>query len=398
MESSGYRDFLWAIDLNRRSLELIGLWPNMDGVVKRRFGPDIRASFAFIMIVFILGIPLVHAFMRVWGDMILMIDNLRLTLPIFSILLKFVIMRQKQSVLLSVINMMKEDWMTLTQVAERDVMMKRVRISRLIIICSYVLMVFTLIMITIFPYFGLSFRHLTNLTDRNKPLILQTYYCYDTDKSPQFELTYFTQVVGLFMAVVMYASIDSFLGLVIFHVCGQLENFRGRLVNLDADNEFKKALSYNVETHVRLIRYVDIVEDIFNLMMLTSMVHFSFLFCVFGFVLIVMINNEKINAASFSRIYYIIVIIIILFAQMFFYCYGAELITEQSEAVYHSVYDLEWYNWESKQARNLILLMIRIQKPFRITAGKIVPLTMTTFCNLLKTSASYMSVLLAIQN
>ncbi|EFN61943.1 hypothetical protein EAG_13531, partial [Camponotus floridanus] len=62
---------------------------------------------------------------------------------------------------------------------------------------------------------------------------LQTYYCYDTDKSPQFELTYFTQVVGLFMAVVMYASIDSFLGLVIFHVCGQLENFRGRLVNLD---------------------------------------------------------------------------------------------------------------------------------------------------------------------
>ncbi|EFN70670.1 hypothetical protein EAG_03859, partial [Camponotus floridanus] len=51
------------------------------------------------------------------------------------------------------------------------------------------------------------------------------------------------------------------------------------------------------------------------------------------------------------------------------------------EAVYHAVYDLEWYNWESKQARNLILLMIRVQQPFRITAGKIVPLTMATFCS-----------------
>ncbi|XP_025264807.1 odorant receptor 43a [Camponotus floridanus] len=398
IESSGYRDFLWAIDLNRQSLELIGLWPNMDGVVKRRFGPDIRASFTFIMIAFILGIPLVHAFMRVWGDMTLMIDNLRLTLPMLTILLKFVIMRQKQSVLLSVINMMKEDWMTLKQVTERDVMMKRVRISRLIVICAYVLTVFTFIMMIIFPYFGLSFRHLTNLTDRNKPLILQTYYCYDTDKSPQFELTYLTQVIGMFLAIIIYISIDSFLGLVIFHICGQLENFRRRLVNLDANHEFKEALSYNIETHVRLIRYIDIVEDIFNLMMLASMTYFSFLFCISGFVLIVMINNEKINAASFSRIYYVIVIIIILFAQMFLYCYGAELITEQSEAVYRTVYDLQWYNWESKQARNLILLMIQIQEPFRITAGKIVPLTMTTFCNLLKTSASYMSVLLAIQN
>jgi len=51
------------------------------------------------------------------------------------------------------------------------------------------------------------------------------------------------------------------------------------------------------------------------------------------------------------------------------------------EAVYHAVYDIEWYNWESKQARNLILLMVRVQQSFRITAGKIVPLTMATFCS-----------------
>ncbi|EFN70668.1 hypothetical protein EAG_03857, partial [Camponotus floridanus] len=51
------------------------------------------------------------------------------------------------------------------------------------------------------------------------------------------------------------------------------------------------------------------------------------------------------------------------------------------EAIYRTVYDLKWYKWEPKQARNLILLMIQTQKPFCITAGKIFPLTMTTFCN-----------------
>ncbi|EFN70671.1 hypothetical protein EAG_03860, partial [Camponotus floridanus] len=83
---------------------------------------------------------------------------------------------------------------------------------------------------------------------------LQSYYFYDTDKSPQFELTYLTQVIGMFLAVVIYTSVDSFLGLVIFHICGQLENFRSRLISLDAGNEFNKTLSNNVVTHLRLIR------------------------------------------------------------------------------------------------------------------------------------------------
>lgn len=51
------------------------------------------------------------------------------------------------------------------------------------------------------------------------------------------------------------------------------------------------------------------------------------------------------------------------------------------EAVFRAIYDLKWYKLESKKAKNLILLMIRANEPFRITAGKVIPLTMTTFCN-----------------
>ena len=91
------KDFVWAIELNRLSLELIGLWPKTDGVAQRRLGSDIRMGFAFIMIGFVSGIPFVHALMRVWGDMALMIDNLRVTLPMLTILLELVIMRWKQT-------------------------------------------------------------------------------------------------------------------------------------------------------------------------------------------------------------------------------------------------------------------------------------------------------------
>lgn len=52
------------------------------------------------------------------------------------------------------------------------------------------------------------------------------------------------------------------------------------------------------------------------------------------------------------------------------------------EEVYRAICDLEWYKWKSTQARNLILLMVQIQEPFRVTAGKILPLSMAIFCSI----------------
>jgi len=51
------------------------------------------------------------------------------------------------------------------------------------------------------------------------------------------------------------------------------------------------------------------------------------------------------------------------------------------EEVYRAMCDLEWYRLEPRKARSLVPLMIRARQPFRITAGKIFPLTMTTFCS-----------------
>lgn len=154
-----------------------------------------------------------------------------------------------------IIKMMAEDWMALKLNTERDVMIKRARTARLIVICGYVLMLLAFVAIIIFPGFGVSFRHLTNITDRNKPLPLQTYYFYDTDKSPQFELTYIIQAMTIFLAAVTYTSVDAFLGLTVLHICGQLENFRCRLVSLVSCKDFNSALRNNVIAHLRLIRF-----------------------------------------------------------------------------------------------------------------------------------------------
>lgn len=161
--------------------------------------------------------------------------------------------------ILSIVNMMAEDWTKLKTVKERDVMIGRAQTARAIVISGYVLMVLAFVVVAVLPYFGLLLtRHLTNFTDPGKPLPLQTYYFYDTDPSPQFELTYVIQAITIFLAAVTYTSVDAFLGLTILHFCGQLENFKGRITILASCQNFIRILRNNVVNHLRLIRYLQI--------------------------------------------------------------------------------------------------------------------------------------------
>ncbi|XP_011861747.1 PREDICTED: odorant receptor 43a-like [Vollenhovia emeryi] len=394
-ESLGYKDFVWAVELHRLGLELVGLWPLADEVSRKKLVTNVRVGFTFITVILVSGVPLVCALIRVWGDMVLMIDNLRITLPLIVVSFKFVIIRWKRKVLLSIVNMMAEDWIAVKLNTERDVMLKQARSARLLMLFGYVLMISAFIMLMIFPCFGIQIRHITNLTDRNKPLPLQAYYFYDTDKSPQFELTFLTQAIAITLAGIIYTSVDAFLALVVFHICGQLENLRHRLVNLIVCKNFNQALKNSIMYHLRLIRFVNNIESTFSLMIFGLVLYFCIVFCLVGFLLLTVISDERTNDASFLQVCYMAVAVMILLTHTFLYCGAGELITGQCEAIYRVLCDLEWYKLESRKARCLILLLLRTSEPFRITAGKIVPLTMASFCSLLKTSAGYISFLLA---
>ncbi|XP_067206066.1 odorant receptor 22c-like [Linepithema humile] len=394
-ERSNYKDFEWSIKLNRFGLYLSGLWPENHEKDKNIFVSKIYVSIVFILINFVCTVPLICSLVQVWGDMILMIDNLQLTLSIIVASLKLVIIRWKRSTLSLIVNMMVEDWMYLRVDAERNVMMKRAQVARLIAICGYLITTFGLLTTIVLPLFGLQYRFLTNITDSGKVLPLQAYYFYDTDKSPQFEFTLVAQAVSMFLILVIYTSVDAFFGLTIFYMCGQLENFRYRLLHLTSYNDFDNALRYNIETHLRLIRFADNIEDVFTLLVLILLFYFSIVFCTFCFLMVTLITSDELNDTSFSRMGFTALAITHLFGHTFLYCGGGELVANECKAVYRVMCDLEWYKLEPRKSRALILIMIRTSEPFRITAGKIVPLSLATFSSLLKTSVGYISFLLA---
>lgn len=151
------------------------------------------------------------------------------------------------------ITMIAHDWIKLKSSDERDVMIHYAQIARLIIAFSYFVMISSLIILIIASAFGYTLRHV--ITD-SRPLPLQAYYIYNTSVSPQFEITFFIQCISLMMIALSYTSIDTFFGLLIFHICGQFENLTKRLCRMRKSKDFTAALRINIVDHIRLIRFI----------------------------------------------------------------------------------------------------------------------------------------------
>ncbi|XP_050445050.1 odorant receptor 43a-like [Cataglyphis hispanica] len=389
----GYADLEWAIGINRFTLEMTGLWPDEKLSRRQKFLANLRAFIIFITLIFVQIIPSIFSLMRVWGDMVAIIDNLQITLPFSICATKIIIMWLRKKDLESIVSMLVTDWIKTKTEEERDIMIRKARIARTLIIFGCIMMILAIFILIIPPCFGYYMRYLTNITDPGKPLLLQTYYLRDMSVSPYFEIAFVAQAMAIILGAFTYTGIDNFLGLLVFHICAQMEILRNRLLNINGFKNFNVGLSMSVRNHIRLIRSVDIIDKTFNLMLLALLVYFGILFCLQGFLIISMIDDG--GNVSFVRICWLVSVLINTFVHMCVYCVVGEILIEKCEGICYAAYEYAWYTLKPNEARSLMLIMIRAERPLYITAGKIFPMTLSLFCSLIKTSAGYISVLLA---
>ncbi|XP_072752165.1 odorant receptor 43a-like [Anoplolepis gracilipes] len=390
--SSVYADYEWAIKLNRTCLKMLGLWPKNNETKWEKLMTNGRVIVLLNIGIWFCIIPTVHSLLKIWGDIMSMIDNLNYTLPLTMAMIKFFIMWHKKKDILPLLNMIKYDWLKPKTVQERNVMINRARLACNFTIFGYFIMLLALVLPSTLPIFGSSLRYLTNKTDPGRLMPIQTYYIYDQDKSPLYEITYALQTISMSLFAAVYTGTDCFLSLLVFHVCGQLENLKARVINLDKFNNFDSVLSRNIQDHIRLIRSINTIDDIFTLMLLGALFYFGLLFAIYGFLFGTAMTQH--GDISTLRLTFIMTSFVNIFAHTCLYCIVGEILVTRCEGVYEAVCELKWYTLGSKKAKNLLMIMI-CAKPLYLTAGKVFPMTMATFCNLLKTSGGYISVLLA---
>ncbi|EFN89570.1 hypothetical protein EAI_06451, partial [Harpegnathos saltator] len=152
------------------------------------------------------------------------------------------------------LKMIADDWLKIKTNKELNTMIKNAQNARAIIMFGYFLMVVGFTLLAILPCFGKSMRYITNITDPDKILPLQTYYLYDKNQSPYFEFTFAAQCLIILIAGASYSGVDNLLGLLIFHLCGQIENLKERLINI-RHKTFNNGIAFIVKDHIRLIKF-----------------------------------------------------------------------------------------------------------------------------------------------
>ncbi|XP_011861198.1 PREDICTED: odorant receptor 43a-like [Vollenhovia emeryi] len=376
-----YQDFEWAVKLNRLTLDFIGLWPKTAQSPRQKLMCNFRVFIVLLGVMFGIVIPSIHSLIRISGDLMLMIDNLEFTLPAISCTIRIGIFWWKKEAIIPIMNMIAEDWAKSTNVQDRKIMIRHAQNARIIIICAYCIMGLAFFFSIVLPTFGISIRLTPNITDPGRPMPLQSYYIYDVTKRPQYELTFISQAIGIVLAIMSYSGIDNFLGLLIFHICGQMDILKNRLTYLDKYINSHIILKSCVTKHINLLRAIEIIEDTYNITLLALFVYFAIHFAFLGFRIINIF--DEVNDLSLTNLVFFVSMIFNIFGHMCVYCALGEFLVAKCDAMYYGAYSNEWYSVDPKLARNLLFLFMRGAKPIYLTAGKMFPITMATFCNLI---------------
>ncbi|XP_076621272.1 odorant receptor 4-like [Colletes latitarsis] len=388
----------FAMGWNRFNLTLLGVWPEPKKT-SRRISTFIFWSTCFVTFTFIC-VPQTANLILKSTSLDEVIENLSINVPIAFALVKQIVLRYHKNALTLLVSQIFEDWSEPIPDQERLTMLKNARISRMIsIVCS------TLTYLMLFAFISLQiWSNMQNTSEADLGGLLHpATFPYDTKKSPNFEITWLGQLMGTALTAICYSCFDTFLAVLVLHLCGQLSVLRNaleNLVNATSENDFMKfrdRLGLIVNRHNQLFRFAVVVEDCFNLTLLIQTLICTAMFCLTGYRMITSVDQEEEDVPIVGLIFFVIHVIYTML-HLFIYCYVGETLLGQSTGIGQSVYDCNWYALPPKKAVLLVIIIGRARIGFQITAGKFSPFSLELFNAILKTSAGYLSVLLAMKD
>lgn len=80
-------------------------------------------------------------------------------------------------------------------------------------------------------------------------------------------------------------------------------------------------------------------------------------------------------------------------AQIFIYCYAGDKLSSKVKNSCLAVYSCSWYNFSINTRKDIVYIMLRVNKEFHLTAGKFYYMNLPNFTNIVKTMVSFFSVM-----
>ncbi|XP_011875306.1 PREDICTED: odorant receptor 13a-like [Vollenhovia emeryi] len=198
-------------------------------------------------------------------------------------------------------------------------------------------------------------------------------------------------VDGLYCTLIQHAcGMFSIVGHVLEEI-GKNNDAKSRLtLNKIENNDYKKALNC-LRRHLQVIEFAELIESTFTNVFLISVNLNMIGGSVTGIQMVMNLNKGVREAAAPMAIY------IAQLVHIFLQFWQAQFLLDYSIVPCESICRGKWYYTSRRCQRLFLLIMTRTVSPCRITAGKIVTLSIESFGTVLKTMMSYFTVLRSFQ-
>ncbi|NP_001229890.1 odorant receptor 10 [Apis mellifera] len=213
----------------------------------------------------------------------------------------------------------------------------------------------------------------------------------DEQVSPNYEIIFILQVFGGFVIYTAVCSTKSICLMLCMHMCGLLRILTNKVMELTNDNDervVQEKIVHIVEYQMKIKEFLKQIDQFVPTIYLFEVFIQVLIMCIIGYCIIM----EWKESNGMGLITYVIVQMTCLIGS-FSVCYVGQLLIDESENIRQAFIALKWYQLPVKKSRSLILLIIISNYPIKVTAGKIIDLSLVTFITIIKTAVSYMNML-----
>ncbi|XP_046604616.1 odorant receptor Or2-like [Neodiprion virginianus] len=225
----------------------------------------------------------------------------------------------------------------------------------------------------------------------------------DHRSTSTFAVVFVCHVIAGTVASLASISYDCLFAVLVLHVCGNLRAVVAHLRNMKFDNEDESEgrIIRCAVTFQKLIEYTKELENCLSMFLLIQTTSSTLTICLTGFLMSRDIdgNNELGKYVSYWAAS--------LF-QLFIFCWSANYLQTESIMVGQAAYEAygklmnlslennrRRYHRLANVPRHLQMIILRSQKPLKITAGKFYVMSLETYKNILSNSYSYFTILRA---
>ncbi|KAL6254501.1 hypothetical protein P5V15_014554 [Pogonomyrmex californicus] len=329
-------------------------------------------------------------------DLADLMDSLSATLGFSQFVSKLVIFWLNQRTFEKILAMMAMDW---KKNSNADFNM-RVIISKAVLSHNFSNFVFGAfsIAITLYSITVLTFdtNNIEKVDISMRPLILKMDFPFNNDTRFVYGLILILQFLCVVICGSAVVTVNTLLIILVLHLSGQIEILRKWLTEIfSRENEYRPSLIMIrkiIKKHQNIIIFSKSIENLYSHIALILFLSDTLIICGLGFILVTSIGKSNATTIIIKSLGFYL----IMNFEVFMFCFAGEYLSVKSKEIGDAAYDSHWYQCKIQDSRIILFLIMRSQNQLTITVGKFMDLSFERFISIIKASASYMSVMLAL--